>query len=110
LHEKNICHRDLKPENILYESPEENSIIKVIDFGLSKKVEGVSLNSMIGTPFYMAPEVIDGTYDLACDMWSIGVITFQLLTGEVPFYGKNKASVFEKIKTCNYDFKEETWS
>jgi len=79
LHEKNICHRDLKPENILYEQ-KESKIVKIIDFGLSKKLEGNSLNSLIGTPLYMAPEVINGKYDLACDMWSIGVITYQLLT------------------------------
>lgn len=79
LHEKNICHRDLKPENILYEQT-ESKIVKIIDFGLSKKLEGNSLNSLIGTPLYMAPEVINGKYDLACDMWSIGVITYQLLT------------------------------
>jgi calcium-dependent protein kinase len=86
LHDKGICHRDLKPENILYETEREDSIVKVIDFGLSKNFfEEVTMTSKIGTPYYMAPEVISGSYSNACDMWSIGVITYCLICGYPPF-------------------------
>ena len=50
-----------------------------------------------------------GKYDKGTDMWSIGVITFVLLTGEPPFYGKNAAELFKKIKTCDYDFTQPVW-
>lgn len=68
--------------------------IKVIDFGLAKNfdpADQVLLQSKTGTPYYMAPEVLEGQYDEACDMWSIGVITYCLLAGYPPFNGHNDA-------------------
>jgi len=92
LHDKNICHRDLKPENVLFESKSREAQVKLIDFGLSKYFtpKGTGeipslMRTRIGTPYYMAPEVLDGAYDEACDMWSIGVITYCLLCGYPPF-------------------------
>jgi len=82
-------HRDLKPENILFEGIKVDSIIRVIDFGMSHKVESDKImNGMIGTPYYMAPEVIDGDYTNKCDVWSCGVIIYILLCGYPPFNGK----------------------
>ena len=96
LHDKNICHRDLKPENILFETKSKEAQIKLIDFGLSKyftpKGCGDNMNLMktkIGTPYYMAPEVLEGAYDETCDMWSIGVITYCILCGYPPFNADN---------------------
>lgn len=57
----------------------------------------------------MAPEVINGSYDKACDLWSIGVITYCLLCGYPPFNGKTDAQLFYKIKTCDYQFDEDYW-
>lgn len=68
------------------------------------------MNTKLGTPYYVPPEVLDGKYDKRCDLWSIGVITFILLCGEPPFYGPSTADVFRKIKMCDYEFSQETWS
>lgn len=81
----------MKPENILFESKSKEAQVKLIDFGLAKyynKIAGAAhtvMKTRIGTPYYMAPEVIDGAYDESCDMWSIGVITYCLLCGYPPF-------------------------
>ena len=56
------------------------------------------MNTKLGTPYYVSPEVLDGKYDKRCDLWSIGVITFVLLSGEPPFHGENAAAVFKKIR------------
>lgn len=89
LHDKGICHRDLKPENILFESKSKEAQIRLIDFGLAKFFNNKNSQSLmktrIGTPYYMAPEVLEGAYDETCDMWSIGVITYCLLCGYPPF-------------------------
>ena len=92
-HKLDIAHRDLKPENFLYETKEDSSDIKVIDFGLSKicytkntgKIE--RLKTRAGTPYYISPEVLAGNYDKSCDMWSAGCILYILLCGYPPFYG-----------------------
>ena len=68
------------------------------------------MNSRIGTPFYIAPEVLEGSYDKACDMWSIGVMTFWLLVGYPPFNDDNENKLFKKIRFCDYDFEEKYWS
>lgn len=82
-------HRDLKPENFLLSSNTKNAEVKLADFGLSAKYSESSLyNTTVGTPYYVAPEVIHGSYGLACDIWSAGVNIFFLLSGEQPFYGQ----------------------
>lgn len=72
-HSNNIAHRDIKPENILImENNDENSI-KIIDFGLSKQgLKRDKLHSIVGTPYYLAPEVLEGEYGIECDCWSLG--------------------------------------
>lgn len=67
------------------------------------------MNTKLGTPYYVPPEVLDGKYDKRCDLWSIGVITFILLCGEPPFFGNSTADVFRKIKMCDYEFSQEAW-
>lgn len=91
LHSKNIAHRDLKPENILF-SKDDN--IKLIDFGLSKPSMNLNgskakFGTVVGTPYYLAPEVLKGDYNKECDCWSLGVIMYVILTGILPFHGDN---------------------
>ena len=90
-HSNNILHRDIKPENIMYSATDTSSQLKIIDFGLSKKCCGIPYdNRVVGTPYYMSPESVDGVYCKASDVWSIGVILYLLLTGYLPFGGENK--------------------
>ena len=94
LHSKNIIHRDLKLENFLFSSTRPDSELKMIDFGLSKHFEvGQSLSDKVGTPYTVAPEIIRGSYDEKSDMWSLGVITYLLLSGETPFGGLDGESL-----------------
>jgi len=114
LHNQGIAHRDLKPENLLCsELPDGKVVIKIADFGLSKAFSGESaLETSCGTPDYAAPEVLrmDGAYDKSVDLWSIGVITYVLLCGFPPFYGKSQAQLFEKILNADFEFPEPEWT
>lgn len=113
LHNQGIAHRDLKPENLLCSETERGMVIKIADFGLSKAFSGESdLSTSCGTPDYAAPEVLrmEGTYDNGVDLWSIGVITYVLLCGFPPFYGKSQAQLFEKILNADFDFPEPEWT
>jgi calcium-dependent protein kinase len=89
LHDKNIAHRDLKPENIIFvnQGREKRIQIKLIDFGLSKHLTSdlAKMDTKLGTPYYVSPEVLEGNYDKRCDLWSIGVMTYMLLSGNPPF-------------------------
>ena len=84
---KKIAHRDLKLENIMI----SNQDIKIIDFGISKLLQSQSqtMNARVGTPLYVSPEVLDGKYDLRCDLWSLGIIAYMLLSNQVPFNGND---------------------
>jgi calcium-dependent protein kinase len=83
----------------MLESPNhKDPVVKVIDFGLASYFkENENLYTRTGTPYYMAPEVIDGKYDESCDMWSVGVITYCLLAGYPPFNDVSDAKLFRKI-------------
>ncbi len=86
--------------------------IKIIDFGLSKKyaLSPVSaLHSVVGTPYYVAPEVLSQNYDYRCDIWSIGVILYILLCGYPPFNGKSSKEVINRIKRGDVEFEPEDW-
>ena len=111
LHEVNITHRDLKPDNFLFSSQSPNSEIKIIDFGESIKSNLlVPLTSFVGTPSYLAPEVITGNYSPQCDIWSLGVVMFLLLSGEQPFEGSSKQEILKKIVIGKYAFSSDSWS
>jgi len=103
LHANGIAHRDLKPQNLLCVGTEGDDI-RVADFGLSKMFgEGEYLQTCCGSPEYVAPEVLEcKPYDKACDLWSVGVITYVLLTGCFPFWDKNNAVLYEKIRKVEY--------
>jgi len=115
LHSMGIAHRDLKPENLLCTDgePGVDMVIKIADFGLSKVFnDGSVLETSCGTPDYAAPEVLrmEGTYDNQVDCWSIGVITYVLLCGFPPFYGKTQNILFDKILRADYDFPDPEWT
>jgi len=109
--EKRIVHRDLKPENFLYATEADDSPIKIIDFGLSRP--DVSPNSImrtkVGTPYYVAPEVLKRKYTASCDIWSIGVISYILLCGYPPFYGDSDTQIFDSVKAAYFDFPSPEW-
>eukprot|EP00831_Metopus_contortus_P065983 TRINITY_DN58894_c0_g1_i2.p1 TRINITY_DN58894_c0_g1~~TRINITY_DN58894_c0_g1_i2.p1 ORF type:complete len:411 (+),score=56.89 TRINITY_DN58894_c0_g1_i2:179-1411(+) len=110
-HSKNIAHRDIKPEHILFSSTEENAEIKLIDFGLAKHGDGScpAYQTVVGTPYYVAPEVIDGDYSYSCDIWSIGVIMHYMLSGEMPFSGATVEELFLNIKESTLNFDKAPW-
>ncbi|KAF8045977.1 hypothetical protein N665_4157s0003, partial [Sinapis alba] len=88
-HLQGVVHRDLKPENFLYTSKEEKSQLKVIDFGLSDFVRpDERLNDIVGSAYYVAPEVLHRSYTTEADVWSIGVIAYILLCGSRPFWAR----------------------
>ena len=105
LHAHGVCHRDLKPENILFSNVADDSCLKLIDFGLSKVLDGESnMKKTVGTTFYMAPEVIQGNYNEKCDIWSCGIILYIMLCGKPPFYSQDEEELKKKICSMNYNF------
>lgn len=97
IHEKGVIHRDLKPENIFLES-NETSQIRLGDFGSAcEMVTGKRCKGCFGTAYYLAPEMIKGSYNEKVDVWSCGVILFILLTGSPPYLGKNTADIKSQI-------------
>ncbi|XP_043476129.1 serine/threonine-protein kinase Nek5-like [Leptopilina heterotoma] len=103
IHSKNILHRDLKPENIML-TGRNADVVKIVDFGLSKNNQE-SILSHAGTYFYMAPEMLQGqAYDLKCDIWSMGVVLYEMVTKTLPFPATThselmKMVIFEKPKS-----------
>ncbi|XP_058397780.1 death-associated protein kinase 2 isoform X1 [Diceros bicornis minor] len=113
LHAKKIAHFDLKPENImLLDKNIPIPHIKLIDFGLAHEIEdGVEFKNIFGTPEFVAPEIVNyEPLGLEADMWSIGVITYILLSGASPFLGDTKQETLANITAVSYDFDEEFFS
>ncbi|XP_053926388.1 serine/threonine-protein kinase 17B [Cuculus canorus] len=112
LHENNIVHLDLKPQNILLSSINPLGDVKIVDFGMSRKLENFSeLRQIMGTTEYLAPEILN--YDpitTATDMWNIGVISYMLLTQESPFVGADNQETYLNISQVSVDYSEETFS
>jgi calcium-dependent protein kinase len=102
LHAHGVVHRDIKAENIMFKSAEnkEDIDIKIIDFGLSAKFHTEnnfkSLKTIVGSPYYLAPEILTKNYNEQCDMWSVGVLTYFMLSGTFPFDGKSHAELISK--------------
>eukprot|EP00439_Symbiodinium_sp_Y106_P047625 s207_g6.t1 len=113
LHHHRIIHRDIKPENYLVQHRGEHTTLKLADFGLACSFKkGRPLKDILGTPCYVAPEVLNARYDERCDVWSVGVVSFVLCTGHHPFaYGKgDKAKVvLERIRSNHMDPAEAHW-
>jgi len=109
-HSRGITHRDLKPENILFESLKPDAEIKLIDFGLSRKYsKDEKMHTILGTPYYVAPEVLKGEYDEKCDIWSIGAMTYLMLCGDPPFTGSSNNEIFKKIVKNELKFNPYKW-
>ena len=105
-HRNHVIHRDIKPENIMITKREKNNClqVKLIDFGTAKMFEkGQSENRYVGSSYYMAPEVLKRKYDEKCDLWSIGVILYILLTGRPPFDGNDDDEILKNVEIGVYD-------
>lgn len=94
-----IVHRDLKPQNLLLSTDGDAITLKIGDFGFARSLMHENLAATFcGSPYYMAPEIWRGDkYDAKADLWSVGVILFQLVTGELPFLGENRVELREKV-------------
>ena len=109
LHNLGICHRDIKPENFMFTSEDLDAEIKIIDFGLSTKFLSENcMNDVVGTPFYVAPEVLQGVYTNACDIWSLGVVLYSMVNGKQPFTGTS-SEVLSKVAKATVNFPERNW-
>ncbi|KAM9308409.1 serine/threonine-protein kinase H2 [Gastrophryne carolinensis] len=114
LHGLGITHRDLKPENLLYYHPGADSKILVTDFGLANSGNGKggdwSMRTICGTPEYIAPEIIlRKPYSNAVDMWALGVITYILLSGSMPFEDENRTRLYRLILKGKYSYVGDPW-
>lgn len=112
LHSHHYVHRDIKPENFLLQNKTPEAEIKVIDFGLAKAFEpgaGQVMRTKAGTPYYVAPQVLQGSYDEKCDIWSCGVIAYILLCGYPPFFGENDDQILRRVKRAEYEFASPDW-
>ena len=108
MHCKEIVHRDIKPENLLVDASDNS--LQLIDFGLSIKLpKGQKLSDRQGTPYYLAPEVLNKDYDHKCDIWSAGVIFFTMLTGKPPFNADSDLEIMRLIKIGKYSMKGRIW-
>ena len=107
LHNKvRICHRDIKPENFLISMKEDKPYIKLIEFGLATEIKkGEKITGKIGTTIYMAPELLQKIpYNEKIDMWSTGVLLYNMITGYDPFYGENEEMKIYQILNSEIDF------
>ncbi|XP_030939088.1 calcium-dependent protein kinase 10-like [Quercus lobata] len=109
-HANGVMHRDLKPENFLFANKKEHSPLKAIDFGLSVFFKpGEKFSEIVGSPYYMAPEVLKRNYGPEVDIWSAGVIVYILLCGVPPFWAETEQGVALAILRGNIDFRREPW-
>ncbi|EPS69943.1 hypothetical protein M569_04820 [Genlisea aurea] len=106
-HEMGVVHRDIKPENILLTSSGQ---MKLADFGLAVRIlDGQSLTGIVGSPAYVAPEVLSGSYSEKVDIWSAGVLLHALLVAVLPFRGDSLEAIFDAIKKEKLDFSGALW-
>jgi len=113
-----FCHRDIKLENMLFKDSRPDvtpANLRMVDFGYayqldkSKPPSETLMTTKVGSPFYMAPEVIAGEYNETCDIWSAGVCLYMLLSGTPPFGGANDAATLEAIKKGEWIFPRSSW-
>ncbi|KAJ8545739.1 hypothetical protein K7X08_018322 [Anisodus acutangulus] len=109
-HLHGLVHRDMKPENFLFKSPKEDSPLKATDFGLSDFIRpGKNFKDIVGSAYYVAPEVLKRRSGPESDVWSIGVITFILLCGRRPFWDKTEDGIFKEVLRNKPDFCRKPW-
>lgn len=109
-HSMGVMHRDLKPENFLFLSTEENSPLKATDFGLSVFFKpGEKFKDLVGSAYYVAPEVLQRNYGPEADIFSAGVMLYILLSGVPPFWAENEQAIFDEILRGHIDFSSDPW-
>ncbi|XP_077226088.1 calcium-dependent protein kinase 20-like [Tasmannia lanceolata] len=109
-HSLGVMHRDLKPENFLFSNQTEESPLKTIDFGLSIFFRpGDTFTDVVGSPYYVAPEVLRKRYGPEADVWSAGVIIYILLSGVPPFWAETEQGIFEQVLNGDLDFSSDPW-
>ncbi|KAL1545619.1 Calcium-dependent protein kinase 25 [Salvia divinorum] len=109
-HSMGVMHRDVKPENFLFVNGAEDSAMKIIDFGLSVFFKpGQVLSDVVGSPYYVAPEVLCKRYGAEADVWSAGVIVYILLCGVPPFWGETEQEIFKEVLYGEIDFSSHPW-
>ncbi|KAG5067133.1 Calcium-dependent protein kinase SK5 [Glycine soja] len=109
-HSLGVMHRDLKPENFLFDTVEEDAKLKTTDFGLSVFYKpGETFCDVVGSPYYVAPEVLRKHYGPEADVWSAGVILYILLSGVPPFWAETEQGIFRQILLGRLDFQSEPW-
>ncbi|KAI3981615.1 hypothetical protein MKX01_007535 [Papaver californicum] len=109
-HLHGLVHRDLKPENFLFKSSKEDSPLKATDFGLSDFIKpGKKFQDIVGSAYYVAPEVLKRQSGPESDVWSIGVITYILLCGRRPFWDKTEDGIFKEVLKGKPDFGRKPW-
>jgi serine/threonine protein kinase len=113
MHKHSVVHRDIKPENILFETAEPDSPIKIIDFGLARRHRAERgeppMSTIVGTPYYISPDVLRKSYDKSSDLWSVGVIAYILLCGYPPFNGASNSEVYSAVQRGLYYFPSADW-
>ncbi|CAN0022475.1 unnamed protein product [Ascophyllum nodosum] len=112
MHGQNVVHRDIKPENLLLASSTDDTSIRLADFGFACSVMDGPVNDgmLLGTPPYIAPEILEGIpYGTSVDMWSTGVIIYILLSGSFPFMGSTENRLFRRIKRGRFSFDNKRW-
>ncbi|OMO84676.1 hypothetical protein COLO4_21905 [Corchorus olitorius] len=109
-HLRGLVHRDMKPENFLFKSSKEDSSLKATDFGLSDFIRpGKRFQDIVGSAYYVAPEVLKRRSGPESDVWSIGVITYILLCGKRPFWDKTEDGIFKEVLKNKPDFRRKPW-
>mmetsp|Transcript_19888 Transcript_19888/g.64727 ORF Transcript_19888/g.64727 Transcript_19888/m.64727 type:complete len:514 (-) Transcript_19888:65-1606(-) len=109
-HSMGVIHRDLKPENFLLSDSTDNATLKATDFGLSVYFRpGQAFHEMVGSAYYVAPEVLRKNYSHEADIWSAGVILYILLSGVPPFWSPVESGIFDAVLRGKYDLKSDPW-
>jgi calcium-dependent protein kinase len=110
LHSRKIVHRDLRPDVCAFLSKDPDSCLKIVDFRYCKQFEtNLRISERVGSPYYMAPDVVIGIYDSKCDMWSLGAIMYYLLSGRPPFIDKCEAGILRSVLYTEVTYDGKVW-
>eukprot|EP00929_Paragymnodinium_shiwhaense_P065506 TRINITY_DN32828_c0_g2_i1.p1 TRINITY_DN32828_c0_g2~~TRINITY_DN32828_c0_g2_i1.p1 ORF type:complete len:535 (-),score=122.39 TRINITY_DN32828_c0_g2_i1:619-2151(-) len=112
MHNSLVCHRDLKPEKMFLSTHDslDKAIVKVSGFGAARRFDrDMVMTTRVGSPHYVAPQVLGGIYDQRCDYWSSGVLLYTLLCGDPPFRGETEAEVVSQIRVGRVSFDSSRW-